>query len=1246
MIRPKDKANPTLVKQIFRDKSSEQLLAEWNTQIDSSTDFIVRESLLKEMTRRGIRPDTVVRERNIQTGIYPDISDPDFAARLSRKTEFSQFASTAVDEDTCTRSRESFETTAVQRLVARFLHPSTPYNGILLDHGVGVGKTCSAVTVAETFLEILPNNTVYIVVPQAIAEGFKSTIFDIEKLQPASKEHFHMTGERWVSPQCTGMTYLRLSGMEANESREEIARGAEKEIKRRYKIMGYLAFANWVKGKTDAIPSHITGVRRDDAVKKILMDLFSDHLIIIDEAHNLRDAEEDETDMSDEPDDSKQTDSKEGKKLTPILKDIVRIAEGLRLMLMTATPMYNTAPEIIFLLNLLLLNDTKDEYALLKSSDVFGKGNVLTQKGESELVRVLKRYVSYMRGENPNTFPLRLTPETPRSITSRFLDEYPTISASKTENTVKMTAMDKNIMEHLPFQIHSVESASPLGVALHKAMKREGEEPEAREVANLDAKIQLGNFVFPDGNFGEMGISSCFKTGTESIKGTKCTNYTWKHTEPIESVFLGDGLRGHSPKIANIVDSITRAKGISFVYSRYMKSGALPLAIALECAGWCRVLSDGTPAPLLKQKKKQPYKHYYILLTSDKTLSPDFKGLLKYATTFQSMEEAEGAKVKAILGSQIASEGLDLKCIREIHLLDGWYHLNRIEQITGRGIRFCSHTQLPLEKRNCLIYLHVVSIPEYETADLYMYRLAIKKAQPIGHITRLMKIHAWDCMLNIQAIQLHDLPTRRIEDAQGNVLEEYDLHDKPYTSFCDFSETCEYICGSKPMPDTRPNESTYKDYDFRKKFLDRQEVLAGIFSEEDVVRNVKQIQAMYEETMPRSMATIGLREALATLRIKRKDGIMGSLILTNGYVLFQPDQVTDTQIPMALRYGRAYGHIPRTFVPERGAILQSDIVVQESKAAPELEQDTSALRVKALRSLREWKSLYTRIIKEPFGSLSPPEGMTKESFLGWRWVYHHFRELPESESIAIQWWMDNAWTSEERSAVLNQWIVNSFETEEERVWRDVLLPNELVLTEELRGYRIVDAQTLQLQTYCSMEGTVGICTSMLATEVERRLPKPVNIQSEDTAPVFGFLTTKKKNVVFKTVDKNIENIRWEGAECQNTSNLNNHKERLRAIQQHITEQSPIRPFVLDDREETHPNKEDIQAKKKEIDARYKDKKPSMDSTQNITHIGHLSQKQICPYMEFLLRWLDKSRFQNVRWFLSLVDSARADVKME
>ena len=45
--------------------------------------------------------------------------------------------------------------------------------------------------------------------------------------------------------------------------------------------------------------------------------------------------------------------------------------------------------------------------------------------------------------------------------------------------------------------------------------------------------------------------------------------------------------------------------------------------------------------------------------------------------------------------------------------------------------------------------------------------------------------------------------------------------------------------------------------------------------------------------------------------------------------------------------------------------------------------------------------------------------------------------------------------------------------------------------------------------------------------------------------------------------------------------------------------------------------------------------------ENFTHIYELSLLQVCPYLEFLLRYMDMKRIGDKRWFLTLVDAVRA-----
>jgi hypothetical protein len=1274
----------------FSDWEPEQLISYWSDEMPESTKFKYRDALVKEMLRRGADPLTWMRERDEGHGLYPDIDDPDFAARLFKKTEFASLASKAVAEDTCSKSRQTFETTAVQRLVARFLHPSTPYNGLLLNHGVGVGKTCSAITVAETFLENVPHNRVYILAPPAISDGFRKTIFDRDRLRRVDDKTFALTGERWESPQCTGMTYLRLAGVAASEDLDEIEREVNKLIRRRYKIMGYGAFANMIQAEMNKINPDLDDTVRDDFINEDLIGRFSDHLIIVDEAHNLRDTVAGE--IRDDVDPTTSGDTAEGKKLTPILQRILAVCEGLRLMLMTATPMYDTAPEILFLLNLLILNDKKDPEKLLDRDEIFESDGSLVEGAGETLAKYFRRYVSYMRGENPNTFPLRLTPQAAIDDMPAFMESYPERSIKRSEGSVVLTEMDIEIMKSLPLITHYADpSDSKVGETLVHYLSEHAKKREERVGAAgisdmiLDQTMQISNMIYPDGTFGREGWENHFRDLTKAVKKrvrkergrgagaadapSGPASFEYIGETPIEELFTGEGLVSHAPKIAAIADSITTARGISFVFSRYVRAGALPLAIALEMRGWCRVLADGTPAPLLARGAGAPKpKYFYVLLTSDKDISPNFKGLLEYATTFKTgAEAASGSKVKAIIGSQVASEGLDLKCIREIHIMDPWYHLNRIEQIEGRGVRFCSHVALPLEERNTLIYLHAVTVPDYETADLYAYRLAVRKAQPIGVVSRLMKVNAWDCMLNRDAILLRDLGTRAIVNSRGEKIDDYALEDRPYTSFCDFMDKCEYMCSGRELTrgEAGSNKSTYRPSDYRRLFAEKQEVLMNLFSKDGVVAEpLEKILDSTFEDIPHSMAAIGLRDILGRIRIRHKSGIMGTLVLQNGYIVFQPDKVTDKEIPLALRYGRAYGPLPRTIDPLRGTLFQTaaPAVVEELEEGDEVSAavpaaatmvaepaDDEGLRAKAMSSLTNWNRIVERILSEPDADIPVPEGFKRERFYGLRWLYSHFGELEETPLIASRWWMDNVWTFAERNAVLADWVTRLDTLNgDELTWARLYIPTE-IYNGPIKGYMIFDQKELKVKNFClykkdkaDKKKTLGVCPSTFDEDVAKLIVPPVDrTSSEQTGDVFGFQATIKGVLVFKTVHKPTAEGRLTGAECDNDSNVLHHHPRVESAMAALAESAeddPIIAFLLPADKESAPTKKEKEARQKALKLKYSGKDSDFE---NFIHLFDLSLLQVCPYLEFLLRYMDMKKVAEKRWFLTLVDSARA-----
>ena len=87
--------------------------------------------------------------------------------------------------------------------------------------------------------------------------------------------------------------------------------------------------------------------------KKKLERAFKNRMIVIDEVHNIR-----------------LSDDNKNKRIAVNLMKVAEIVDGTRLLLMSATPMYNSYKEIVWLLNLMNMNNG---HMPIKESAIFDK---------------------------------------------------------------------------------------------------------------------------------------------------------------------------------------------------------------------------------------------------------------------------------------------------------------------------------------------------------------------------------------------------------------------------------------------------------------------------------------------------------------------------------------------------------------------------------------------------------------------------------------------------------------------------------------------------------------------------------------------------------------------------------------------------------------------------------------------------------------------------------------------------------
>ena len=895
--------------------------------------------------------------------LYPTLDDPNFNVKIAEKKEFYDTRYDGkifdIEEHAKKLCDADFELAPHQLFVRNFLSFQTPYNSLLLYHGLGSGKTCSAIGVSEEMRDYHKQmgitNRIIVVAAPNVQDNFKLQLFDERKLS--------LIDGLWNITACVGNKLIKeinpmsMRGLD----KESVVRQIKKIIKKSYLFLGYIEFANYIKKSSNIEANIRDSEKKSQLVKKKLKQLFNNRLIVIDEIHNIR-----------------MTDDNENKLVATELTKLVKSIDNLKLLMLSATPMYNSYKEIIWLINIMNINDNRPEMDIkdvFKPDGTFVTDENGNETGQALLERKATGYVSYVRGDNPYTFPYRMWPETfspentfsqnikpdkqlngskiiePLGIIDVFLSKIgdyqqtgydyiieqirtkanrndkprepdynegveetkgsepdsPIVGGAtvreddgtREDNSEEVEKPDEKL-EEVDVE-NRIDETDPINLNEPEESEPEPDEPEPDEPDELDEPevsepepeesvpdepdesepdepdepepepevsepdVQMPTFdnmekfgyqmllkplealimVYPhkdlgnenkniSGIVGKEGLNRVM-THTLSNKFRYKFNYKKETLKDYGRIFSRSEIGKYSGKISSICESIMKSTGVVLIYSQYIDGGIIPMALALEELGLTRAsgmksLFETPPTEKIDATTMKPNDEAsgdvfnpakYVMITGDKTISPDNVADLKAAT---NLDNVNGEKVKVILISLAGAEGLDFKFIRQVHVVEPWYNMNRIEQIIGRAVRTCSHKNLEFVDRNVEIYLHgsLMKDRSEEAADLYVYRVAEVKAIIMGRVSRVIKSIAVDCLLNSEQQNFSQESMR--ENGNEIIVKqnlsskdssiEYSVGDKPLTAICDYMDKCMYKCKTKTegykLLDNNTNMGSYR----------------------------------------------------------------------------------------------------------------------------------------------------------------------------------------------------------------------------------------------------------------------------------------------------------------------------------------------------------------------------------------------------------------------------------------------------
>lgn len=621
------------------------------------------------------------------------------------------------DEDPC-QVKTKLELRKYQEFIGSYLDYKSPYHDILLYHGLGSGKSATAINIYNVLYNATSGWNVYLIIKASLHDNPWET--DLKRWLSAEDYSHRYSNIKWV----------HYDSPYADREFFDIVKQSDSQMK---------------------------------------------NLYIIEEAHNfIRNVYSNLT-------------SKKGKRAVNIYDYIIQDKKdnpSTRVVLLSGTPAINKPFELGLMFNLLRPGIFPKSEALFNSiylSD--SKIPTINPQTKNMFQRRIMGLVSYYIGATPDLYATQST---------HYID-------------VKMSQYQTDIYEYY----EEVEAQMKKKSLYHGSSKSETYATYVR---------QASNFVFPPIDqtvtgetrprpskfkIGEKEMEMLMKTkDTELIKKTISSQSQgyFKMLEKFQETFdnylnniykkelnskvniLSDienfkkydtceeywdkeqskselikKMQECSVKFVNIIFYVMKSKGPVLIYSNYVLAEGLDLLkVYLKYFGF-----DSFKNPNSKDYFR--YGEFHNGISREVR-----KETIKIET---QKENVYGKLIKIVMFSPAGAEGISLESIRQVHLMEPYWHEVRMIQMIGRAIRQCSHKYLPIEERHVDIYRYrsikhnvkiieiiegqtsrkqkkIIDDPnELKTIDFEIQELASSKNNLISNFLDTIKEVAIDCEL-------------------------------------------------------------------------------------------------------------------------------------------------------------------------------------------------------------------------------------------------------------------------------------------------------------------------------------------------------------------------------------------------------------------------------------------------------------------------------------------------------------------
>lgn len=586
-----------------------------------------------------------------------------------------------------------------QFAVNKFYRQTKDIRGLLICHSTGQGKTRLAVSIAVDVSKNDPTRKIIVLSAKSLADNFKKELFayvgetDAQNLADPTDDA-DPVDLLDEDPD----THIPQAEEIADQQKDPRIGGAD-DITTPIKVKFIsLNSSNMFKQveNSNKTPEELKLEQKFGEFIDDVADSLENSLLIIDEAHNLFNA------------------ITNNAKNAVALYDLIMSTSDIRVLFMSGTPIINHPFELVPCFNMLRgFIQTDEEELTIFSEDIdefeefFVDREHQKVKNKAKFMNRITGLVSYYGDLYFNT----------KSGKPGFPKELPII--------IEKVPMSET---QFKYYVSARMSEQDEGKYSYRNKKARFSSSSGAATTYRVKSRQISNYAIPE-------------TALGPIRGKKSRE---KFIDKITPEELRDPQ--YSPKMAKIISNLEKDRLRAIVYSQFVSGEGINLfAKILEVYGWIEYRPDTDDIMTETYKDRK----VFARLTGD----VDPENRTKIINEFNELS----SPISLLLLSGAVAEGIDLKRVRAVHVMEPFWNQARINQVKARAIRYLSHKDLPQAEQTVQVYIYLSDYPKSQdpkkikepTTDVDLYEQSVHNNIIIQEFMLALAESSFDCSLHI-----------------------------------------------------------------------------------------------------------------------------------------------------------------------------------------------------------------------------------------------------------------------------------------------------------------------------------------------------------------------------------------------------------------------------------------------------------------------------------------------------------------